>query len=285
MMLGFNISQSTPSLKKIAEGRQAAARIFEIIDRVPKIKNPANPIRPTGFKGVIKFENVTFSYPKEPTKKILENFSVEFNNHSSALVGESGCGKSTIFQLLMRFYDPDEGRITMDDVDLRDLDLVWLRENIGYVGQEPVLFATSIRENLSFGKEDATEEEINEALKKAEAYEFVQTLENKLETYVGTGGGQLSGGQKQRIAIARALLRNPKLLLLDEATSALDRKNERLIQETLDKIAQQKTTITIAHRTKTIMHCNMIYVLKKGRVEEKGAFTQLERFKNVNFEE
>ena len=275
MMLGFNISQSAPSLKKIAEGRQAAARIFEIIDRVPKIKNRPNPIKPSDFKGVIKFENVTFSYPKEPTKKILDNVSLEFNTHSSALVGESGCGKSTIFQLLMRFYDPDEGRITMDGVDLRDLDLVWLRENIGYVGQEPVLFATSIRENLSFGKEDATDEEINEALRKAEAYDFVQTLENKLDTYVGTGGGQLSGGQKQRIAIARALLRNPKLLLLDEATSALDRKNERLIQETLDKIAQQRTTITIAHRTKTIMHCNMIYVLNKGTVEEKGTFTQL----------
>jgi ATP-binding cassette subfamily B (MDR/TAP) protein 1 len=185
----------------------------------------------------------------------------------------------------MRFYDPDEGRITMDGVDLRDLDLIWLRENIGYVGQEPVLFATSIRENLSFGKENATDEEINEALRKAEAYDFVQTLENKLDTYVGTGGGQLSGGQKQRIAIARALLRNPRLLLLDEATSALDRKNERLIQETLDKIAQQRTTITIAHRTKTIMHCNMIYVLNKGTVEEKGTFTQLKIFENVNFEE
>lgn len=126
-MAGFNFSQLTPSLKKIAEGRQSAARIFQIIDREPKIKNKANPIKPEVFKGVIKLENVTFCYPKDKNKKILDNITIEFNTHSSALVGESGCGKSTIFQLLMRFYDPDEGRITLDGVDLRDLDLIWLR--------------------------------------------------------------------------------------------------------------------------------------------------------------
>lgn len=150
---------------------------------------------------------------------------MEINVKNSAFVGESGCGKSTVFQLLMRFYDPDEGRITLDGVDLRDLKLSWLRSLIGYVGQEPVLFATTIKENLLFGKEDATDEEIGEALRKAEADDFVSNLSDKLETYVGVGGGQLSGGQKQRLAIARALLNNPKILLLDEATSALDRRN------------------------------------------------------------
>ncbi len=127
LMSGFNFSQLTPSLEKIAQGRQAAARIFQIIDREPKIKNSSNAVKPTSFKGIIKFENVSFSYPKEPTRMILDNISLEFNTHSSALVGESGCGKSTIFQLLMRFYDPNEGRITLDGVDLRDLDMVWLR--------------------------------------------------------------------------------------------------------------------------------------------------------------
>lgn len=155
----------------------------------------------------------------------------------------------------MRFYDPDEGRITLDDTDLRDIDIYWLREQIGYVGQEPVLFATTLRENLLFGKEDATQEEIDSALRKAEAYDFVYSLKDKLETFAGTAGGQISGGQKQRLAIARALLKNPRILLLDEATSALDRRNEKHIQDTLNKIAEEKTTVTIAHRVRTIMNC------------------------------
>lgn len=146
------------------------------------------------------------------------------------------------------------------------MDLHWLRNQIGYVGQEPVLFATTIKENLLFGKEDATDAEINEALKKAEANRFVDKLKDKLETYVGTGGGQLSGGQKQRIAIARALLKNPKILLLDEATSALDRRNERLIQKTLNIVSEDKITITIAHRVKTIMNSDQIFVMDGGKI-------------------
>jgi ATP-binding cassette subfamily B (MDR/TAP) protein 1 len=188
----------------------------------------------------------------------------------SGLVGESGCGKSTILQLVMRFYDPDEGRITLDGHDLRTLELKWLRENIGYVGQEPVLFAASIRENLLFGKEDASEAELIGALRRAEAYDFVFDLEDKMETFVGMGGGQLSGGQRQRIAIARTLLKNPQILLFDEATSALDRRNERLIQKTLDQISAGHTSITVAHRVRTIMNSDVIHVLDKGKVIESG---------------
>ena len=172
----------------------------------------------------------------------------------------------------MRFYDPDVGRITLDGHDIRDLDLQWLRSLIGYVGQEPFLFAATLRENFRFSKEDATDAEIIDALRKAEAYDFVLSLKDQLDTYVGEGGNQLSGGQKQRIAIARALLKNPKILLLDEATSALDRKNEKSIQKTLDKVALGKTSITVAHRVTTIMNSDLIYVLENGQVSEKGKF-------------
>jgi ATP-binding cassette subfamily B (MDR/TAP) protein 1 len=223
---------------------------------------------------------VTFAYPKDPTRQVFKNLTMDFDINKTGLVGESGCGKSTTLQLIMRFYDPDEGRVLLDGVDLRNIDLIWLRQQIGYVGQEPVLFATSIKENLLFGKENATDEEIVSALKMAEAWDFVPALEDKLETYVGYGGGQLSGGQKQRIAIARAILRKPRIMLLDEATSALDRRNERLIQETLEKVTADVTTITVAHRVKTIMNSDVIFVLDKGGIQESGKFRDLSLFKN-----
>lgn len=279
-MGGFNLSQLTPAFKKISEGRQAAARIFSVIDREPLIKNPPNGIKIPNMQGRIRFENVTFAYPKDRARKVFQNLTMDFDVNKTGLVGESGCGKSTTLQLIMRFYDPDEGRVLLDGHDLRTLDLNWLRQQIGYVGQEPVLFATSIKENLLFGNENATEENINESLKMAEAYDFVNSLENKMDTYVGYGGGQLSGGQKQRIAIARAILRKPKIMLLDEATSALDRRNERLIQETLEKVTQGMTTITVAHRVKTIMNSDLIYVFSKGGIAEKGKFSELSMYKN-----
>jgi ATP-binding cassette subfamily B (MDR/TAP) protein 1 len=161
------LSQLSPALKKIGEGQQSAARIFEILDREPKIINPVNGLRPATFTGHIKFENVTFSYPKDKSRTILNNLSIEFHVNNTALVGESGCGKSTILQLIMRFYDPDQGRVLLDGNDLKLLDLNWLRNQIGYVGQEPVLFATTIRENLKLGYEGASEEEIKNALHQA----------------------------------------------------------------------------------------------------------------------
>jgi ATP-binding cassette, subfamily B (MDR/TAP), member 1 len=179
------------------------------------------------FKGKVEFRNVSFAYPKDKTHLILNKVSLVFELHAAtALVGESGCGKSTIAQLLMRFYDPDEGEILIDGHDLREFNLLWLRRQIGYVGQEPVLFAATIRQNLLCASPEASEEDIKDALKQAEAFDFIYgTLEKTIDTYVGVGGSQLSGGQKQRIAIARALIKRPKILILDEATSALDRTN------------------------------------------------------------
>jgi ATP-binding cassette, subfamily B (MDR/TAP), member 1 len=205
---------------------------------VPLIRSKDNALKPGEASGVIEFVNVSFAYPKAKKSKILDHLSMKIDCNHSAIVGNSGCGKSTIFQLLMRFYDPDEGAILLDGIDLRDLDLEWLRSQIGYVGQEPVLFAASIKDNLSMSKVNASDEELDEVLRKAEALEFVRELKDQTKTYVGTGGNLLSGGQKQRIAIARALLKRPRILLLDEATSALDRKNEAEILKAFKTVSR-----------------------------------------------
>ena len=221
-MPAFTMNQLSPSFQKIAEGRKAARRIFHTIDRTPLIQSKADAIVPESFAGVIEFKDVHFSYPKDREKPILQGLSLEIDRSDTGLIGSSGCGKSTVLQLVMRFYDPDEGEVLLDGRNLKDLDLDWLRANIGYVTQEPVLFAASIKENLLLGREEVSERELWEVLRKAEAFEFVDELKEKLETFVGSGGNQLSGGQKQRIAIARVLLKDPKFLLFDEATSALD---------------------------------------------------------------
>jgi ATP-binding cassette subfamily B (MDR/TAP) protein 1 len=276
---------TSPALKAISMGKQAAYEIYEIIERKSLI-----PINDTKAKvandlnGEIEFDNVTFSYPSRPDKTILSNFSMKIpKGKKVALVGETGCGKSTTVQLLERNYDPSSGRILIDGVDIKDYNLNSLRNHIGYVGQEPVLFAMSIRDNLLLAKPTATEAEMIEALKQANAYSFVMKLEKRLETYVGAGGNQISGGQKQRISIARSILQNPKILLLDEATSALDRRNEREIQATLDKFSSSRTTITIAHRLSTIINADIIYVIKKGQVVEMGSHNELLKLRGNYF--
>lgn len=205
---------------------------------------------------MFRFEGVTFAYPKDKSKPVLRNLTLELGCANIGIMGTSGSGKSTLFQLMMRFYDPDEGQVTLDGRDIRLLDLNWLRRQIGYVSQEPVLFSATIREILLLAKPEATEAEMKDALGKAEILEFVESLKDKLETFVGNVGGQLSGGQKQRIAIARALLKAPRMLLFDEATSALDRRNEKLIQETIRKLSTGRVVLTIAHRLKTIIDCD-----------------------------
>jgi ATP-binding cassette, subfamily B (MDR/TAP), member 1 len=223
----FNFMQLVPNILSILEGKKAAARLYAVIDQEPLIDSlVSNGIKKEKIEGHIVFENVSFSYPKKKDLKVLNRLNMKINpGEISAFVGDSGCGKSTVIQLVLRFYDPDEGRILLDGVDLKEYDLHWLRGQMGYVGQEPSLFECSVRENICVGRPDASIEDVRHALKLAEALDFVEKLPKGLDYNVGYAGSMLSGGQKQRIAIARALVSNPRILLLDEATSALDRRN------------------------------------------------------------
>ncbi|MGH0133082.1 UNVERIFIED_CONTAM: hypothetical protein FKN15_045383 [Acipenser sinensis] len=233
----FAVGQTSPNIQSFASARGAAHKIFHIIDSEPKIDSFSDSgYKPDHIKGNIEFRNVNFTYPSRPDTKVLKGVNLKVSSGQTiALVGSSGCGKSTTVQLLQRFYDTDEGTITIDGNDIRSLNVKCLRENIGVVSQEPVLFATSISENIRYGREDVSQAEIEAATKEANAYDFIMKLPQKFETLVGNRGTQLSGGQKQRIAIARALVRNPKILLLDEATSALDTESEAIVQMALDK--------------------------------------------------
>ena len=234
------------------------------------------------LKGEIEFKNVKFSYPSRRRRRVLNNLSFKIKSGQKvAFVGETGCGKSTTIQLIERYYEPDSGQILIDGANIKDYNLSSLRNKLGYVGQEPKLFAMSIKDNLLLAKPDATDKELERALKLANAHNFVSKLEKGMDTYVGSGGSQLSGGQKQRIAIARTALQNPQILLFDESTSALDRKNEREIQATLDGFAAGRTTITIAHRLSSVMNSDVIFVLRKGRVVEQGTHDELIRLEGV----
>ena len=282
----FTLGQLTPVVKAWAEGKKALQRVVWLLQRNPEIniEEMKGKILQNDFKAEVNFKNVSFSYPLREKISVLDDLNIVFESgKKTALVGESGCGKSTTMQLIERFYDPNIGSVTIDGIDVREFQLASLRHHIGYVGQEPVLFGTSIRENLLFGKKDASEQELIDAAKQANAFEFIMKLEKKFETYVGPGGTQLSGGQKQRLAIARAILKNPKILLLDEATSALDRKNEMEIQKTLDKISQGRTTIVIAHRLTTIQNADKIIMIEKGKAVEQGTHEELLKNKGAYF--
>ena len=232
--------------------------------------------KPEEYDSTIRLKDVTFAYPTRPDIKVMENFSIDIEvGKTYALVGPSGCGKSTIIQLIQRFYDPLSGEVFVGGKDVRQLNTKWLRQHIGVVSQEPVLFDTTIAENIKYGKEGSTVAEVETAAKNANAHDFISALPEGYNTLVGEGGTQLSGGQKQRIAIARALIRDPKILLLDEATSALDTESEAIVQQALDAARAGRTTIVIAHRLSTIQNADVIASISNGKIVEKGTHSEL----------
>ncbi|XP_049919135.1 bile salt export pump-like [Epinephelus moara] len=285
LIAAMNLGQASPCLEAFAAGRGAATTIFETVEREPEI----DCLSEAGYKldrvkGDIEFHNVTFHYPSRPEVKILDQLSVAVKSgETTAFVGPSGAGKSTAVQLIQRFYDPKEGMVTLDGHDIRGLNIQWLRSLIGIVEQEPVLFATTIAENIRYGRAGVSMEDIISAAKQANAYSFIMDLPQKFDTLVGEGGGQMSGGQKQRIAIARALVRNPRILLLDMATSALDNESEAIVQEALDSVRMGRTTISIAHRLSTIKNADVIVGFEHGRAVERGKHNELLERKGVYF--
>ncbi|KGL84068.1 Multidrug resistance protein 1, partial [Tinamus guttatus] len=281
----FSVGQTAPSMEAFANARGAAYAIFSIIDNEPQIDSSSDAgYKPDHVKGNLEFCNVYFNYPARPDIKVLKGLNLKVNcGQTVALVGGSGCGKSTTVQLIQRFYDPNEGTVMIDGQDIRTLNVRYLREIIGVVNQEPVLFATTIAENIRYGRENVTMEEIEKATKEANAYDFIMKLPNKFETLVGERGAQLSGGQKQRIAIARALVRSPKILLLDEATSALDTESESIVQAALDKVRKGRTTLVIAHRLSTVRNADLIAAFENGVITEQGTHNELIEQKGVYY--
>ena len=254
---------------------------LNVINREPEIDSQSTEgIQPSVNNGLVQLHNVSYKYHIDTDRYILHNIHMEFPvGKTIGIVGPSGSGKSTLIKLLLRFYDPIEGEVLYDNTNIKDLNIHWLREQMGYVSQEPVLFSGTIRENLLLGKTDgeAKEEEIIEACKKAGAHDFIEKFPMQYDTYVGELGSSLSGGQKQRIAIARALLRKPKILIFDEATSALDSKSEERIQEAIENIRKEKDMciIIIAHRLSSVQNSDIIYVVKDGELVEQGNHHQL----------
>jgi ATP-binding cassette subfamily B protein len=262
---------------EIAQASGAAERLFEILDVEPQIKAPPQPLAlPTPARGAVEFKDVSFEYPGRANAPVLNHVSFRVApGEKLALVGPSGAGKSTVFQLIQRFYDPVAGAVSFDGVTVTDVDPAALRLRIALVPQDAVIFGTSVKENIRFGRLDATDGEIEKAAAAAHASDFIRRLPDGYETQVGERGVTLSGGQRQRIAIARAILREAPLLLLDEATSSLDAESETLVQQALSELMRNRTSIVIAHRLATVQNCDRILVIDRGRIVEEGTHASL----------
>nr|CAB3449617.1 unnamed protein product [Digitaria exilis] len=271
------LGNSSTSLSAFASGRIAAYKMFTTIYRTPEIDvHNKKGLVLENFMGDVELRDVHFSYPTRPGQSIFSGFSITIRSGTTmALVGESGSGKSTIISLVERFYDPQSGEVLLDGVNLKLLNLSWIRQKIALVSQEPILFTTTIRQNIEYGKKGASEEEIRNAIMLANATKFIDKLPNGLDTMVGEHGTQLSGGQKQRIAIARAILKDPRILLLDEATNALDAESERVVQEALNNIMVNRTNIIVAHRLSTVKNADIISVLHHGQLVEQGSHSEM----------
>ena len=275
----YHLGNASPHLMVLLTARVAASTVYKTIERVPKI----DPYSPDGrkvydLKGKIEFKNVSFRYPTRPEQKVLKSFSFTVNpGQTVALVGASGSGKSTIVGILNRLYEFEHGVVTVDGIDIKDLNVHWLRTVIGTVQQEPIIFNDTVEANIRRGNATISEKEMVESCKMANAHDFIENLPEGYRTRIGDGGVQLSGGQKQRLAIARTLARNPRILLLDEATSALDTHSEALVQSALNNASKNRTTIVIAHRLSTIRDADRIIVMHKGRFLESGTHNELLR--------
>ena len=277
MGLAYNILTPAKAVSKASNavkiGNSAAERVFEVLDTVNPLQDKENPHEINTFKSEIVFDNISFKYDQDI---VLKNFSLTIpKGKKIALVGQSGSGKSTLANLITRFWDVDSGKITIDGIDIKNIATSSLRKQMGIVTQDSILFNDTIANNISLGIESPSEEKIINAAKIANAHDFIMDFPNKYENPVGDGGGMLSGGQKQRVAIARAVMKNPPIMILDEATSALDTESEQLVQDAIENMMKNKTSLVIAHRLSTIQNADLIVVMKKGLIVEQGSHEEL----------